>query len=84
MHEAAVSLGHGGSLLKDLKLLKHRQKLKADSVLLAQNGNRLHRVVEKLERCMAGALCKSKQCVSGNSREHEFSPGDSSSLTTTA
>ena len=30
LHEIAVRLGHGGSLLKDLKILKSRQKLKAD------------------------------------------------------
>ena len=33
LHEVAVSLGHGGSLLKDLQLLRCRQKLKADNVV---------------------------------------------------
>ena len=34
LHEAAVKLGHGGSLLKDLKLLRCRKMLKANSMLL--------------------------------------------------
>ena len=33
LHEVSVSLGHNGSLLKDLKLLRCRQKLKADTTL---------------------------------------------------
>ena len=50
LHEAAVRQGHGGSLLRELKLLRCRQKLKADSMLLAQDGTQLHSVVDKLER----------------------------------
>ena len=38
LHEAAVRLGHGGSLLKDLKLLFSRQKLKARTSLRSQDG----------------------------------------------
>ena len=37
LYEVAISHGHGGSLLKDMKLLKCKQKLKADAVLVAQD-----------------------------------------------
>ena len=50
LHEAAVRLGHGGSLLKDLRLLRCGQKLSADSKLLAQNGTHLPHTADKLER----------------------------------
>ena len=49
MHETVVRLGHGGSLVKDLKLLKSRKELKADLMLLAQNGIQVHSTVDKLE-----------------------------------
>ena len=35
LHDAAVRLKYGGSLLNDVKLLKSRQNLNADSRLLA-------------------------------------------------
>ena len=50
LHEAAVALGHGGSLLKDLKLLCSRQKLKASTPLLSQDGTQLNSTVDKIER----------------------------------
>ena len=50
LHEAAVRLGHGGSLLKDLRLLRCEQKLRADSKLLAQNGTYVDSTADKLER----------------------------------
>ena len=46
-----MKLGYGGSLLKDFKLLRCRQKLRASSVLLMQNGAQLHSVGDKLDRC---------------------------------
>ena len=48
--EAAVRLGCGGSLLKDLKLLCSRQKLKASTPLLSQDGTQLNSMVDKIER----------------------------------
>ena len=45
-----MSLGHGGSLLKDLKVLKCTQKLKADTMLLTQDSYELHRMASKLEK----------------------------------
>lgn len=51
LHEAAVRLGRGGSLLKDLKLLCSRQKLKASTSLLSQDGIQLSSTVDKIERC---------------------------------
>ena len=50
LHEAAVRLGHGGSLLKDLKLLFSRQKLKARTSLRSQDGKQLSSMVDKIER----------------------------------
>ena len=50
LHEAAVRLGRGGSLLKDLKLLCSRQKLKASTSLLSQDGTQLNSTVDKIER----------------------------------
>ena len=50
MRLTAVRLGHGGSLLKDLNLLKIRKKPKADSLLLAQNGTHVHSAFDKSER----------------------------------
>ena len=50
MHEATVRLGHGGSFLRELKLLRCKQKLKADTTLLGQNGIQLHSSADKLER----------------------------------
>ena len=50
VHEVTMSLGHGGSLLKDLKLLRCRQMLKADTMLFAQDGSELHSMANKLER----------------------------------
>ena len=50
LHEAAVRLGRGGSLLKDLKLLCSRQKLKASTPLLSQDGTQLNSTVDKIER----------------------------------
>ena len=50
LHEVAVSLGHGGSLLKDLKLLRCRQKLKADATLFAQDGSELNSMADKFQR----------------------------------
>ena len=50
LHEAAVKLGRGGSLLKDLKLLCSRQKLKASTSLLSQDGMQLSSTVDKIER----------------------------------
>ena len=50
LHEAAMGLGHGGSMLKVLNLLKSTLKLKADSVLLVHNGTQLHSAADKLER----------------------------------
>ena len=45
--EAAVKLGYGGSLLKDMKLLRCRQMLKPNSMLLTQNGTQLYSVADK-------------------------------------
>ena len=50
LHEAAVRLSHGGSLLKDLRLLRYGLKLRVDSKLLAQNGTHLQSTADKLER----------------------------------
>ena len=50
LHEAAVRLGRGGSLLKDLKLLCSRQKLKASTSLLSQDGRQLNSTIDKIER----------------------------------
>ena len=50
LHEYAVRLGHGGSLLKDLRLLQRSQKLKADTTLLAKDGKQLSSTGSKLER----------------------------------
>ena len=47
LHEAAVRLGHGGSLLKDLRLV---QKLKASTSLLSQDGMQLSSIADKIER----------------------------------
>ena len=49
LHEAAGRLGCGGSLLKDLKLLCSRQKLKASTSLLSQDGMQLNSTVDKIE-----------------------------------
>ena len=49
LHEIAVSLGRGGSLLKDLNLLRCKQNLKADTALVAQDGLELHNPADKLE-----------------------------------
>ena len=59
LHETAVRLGHGGSLPKDLKFLKSRQKIKADSMLLAQNGTELCSAVDKVGK-MVGTLYTSE------------------------
>ena len=45
-----VRLGHGGSILKDLRLLKFRQKLKVNSFLYASDGTRLSTTMSKVER----------------------------------
>ena len=50
LHEIAIRLGQGGSLLKELKLTRCKQKLKADTTLLAGNGTQLHSRADKLER----------------------------------
>ena len=50
LHEAAVKLGHGGSLLRDLRLLRNEQKLRTDMELLVQDGTCLHITADKLER----------------------------------
>ena len=50
LHESAVRLGRGGSLLKDLRLLQKSQKLKADTALLARDGSKLSSTGSKLER----------------------------------
>ena len=50
LHEAAVRLGHGGSQLKDLKLLCSRQKLKASTFLLSQDGVQLSSTADMIER----------------------------------
>ena len=42
LHDEAVKRGHGGSLLKDLRLLQRSQKLKADTTLYAKDGSQLH------------------------------------------
>ena len=50
LHGAAVRLSRSGSLLKDLKLLCSRQKLKASTSLLSQDGMQLSSTVDKIER----------------------------------
>ena len=50
LHESAVRLGRGGSLLKDLRLLQRSQKLKSDVTLCAQDGTQLSSTFDKLER----------------------------------
>ena len=50
LHESAVRLGRGGSRLKDLRLLKRSQKLKAEATLCAQDGTQLYSAGDKLER----------------------------------
>ena len=50
LHESAVRLGRGGSLLTDLRLLKRSQKLKAEATLCTQNGKQLYSAGDKLER----------------------------------
>ena len=49
LHESAVRLGRGGSLLKDLRLLQRSQKLKSDVTLCAQDGTQLSSTSDKLE-----------------------------------
>ena len=50
-HEIAVLQGRGGSMLKDLCLLKRSQKLRVDTALLAADGRtKLTGISEKLER----------------------------------
>ena len=50
LHEAAVKLGRGGSLLKDLRLLQRSQKLRANTTLRARDGSQLSSTMCKLER----------------------------------
>ena len=50
LYEAAMRLGQDGSLLKDLRLLRHGQKLKTDSMLFTQNDTHLHSTVDRVER----------------------------------
>ena len=50
LHESAVRLGCGGSLLKDFLFLKRSQNLKAEATLCAQDGMQLYSAGDKLER----------------------------------
>jgi len=50
LHEAAVRKGHGGSLVKDLKLLKDKQKLNACTSLLSSEGTLLSSTNDKIKR----------------------------------
>ena len=49
LHDEAMKQGHGGSLLKDLRLLQGSQKLKADTTLYAKDSSQLHSIADKLE-----------------------------------
>ena len=49
LHESAVRLGHGGSLLKDLRLLQRSQKLKSDVTICSEDGTQLCSAPDKLE-----------------------------------
>lgn len=50
LHETAVRLGLGGSLLKDLQLLQRSQKLRANSTLHAKDGSQLTNTACKVMR----------------------------------
>ena len=50
MHERAIKNGSGGSLVRDLKLLKNKQNLKTNTALASSNQTLLTSTTDKLDR----------------------------------